>query len=89
MTPKETTKSLIQSLILFKVNFYVSVTYPLHAFLQKRVKHVQNAATGFVLNRFCSARDVLELGWLPTLKNTKLNITKLGHQALFSGSWLE
>ena len=89
MTPKETTKCLIQSLIPFKLNFYDSVIYPLHAFLQKRVQHVQNAATGFVLNRFCSERDVLELGWLPTLENTQLNMTKLGHKALFSESWPE
>ena len=46
-------------------------------------------AGGFVLNRFCSERDDLELGWLPTLENTQLNILKLGHLALFSEAWPE
>ena len=38
-------------------------------FLQKRMQRVQNAAPGFVLNRYCSEDDVLKLGWLPTLEN--------------------
>ena len=41
MTPKE---SLVQSLVLSKLNFNDSFTYPLPAFLQKRVQRVQNAA---------------------------------------------
>ena len=53
---------------------------------QKRVQSVQNAAAGFVLNRFCSERDVLELGWLPTLENAQLNILKLERRALSSAS---
>ena len=73
MTPQETKKSLVQSLVLSKLN---SVTYPLPAYLQKREQRVQNVAGGFVLNRFCSERDVLELGWLPTLENTQLNILR-------------
>ena len=72
--------------LLFKASCYpnLTVTYPLPAFLQKRVQRVQKAAAGFVLNRFCSERDVLELCWLPTLENTQLNVVKLGHRALFS-----
>ena len=84
MTPEETKKYLVQSLVLSKPNFNDSVTYPLPAFLQKRVQRAQKAAAGFVLNRFCSERDVLELCWLPTLENTQLNVVKLGHRALFS-----
>ena len=76
MTPQETNKSLVQSLVLSKLNFNDSVTYPLPAHLQKRQQRVQNAAAGFVLNSFCSERDVLELGWLPTLENTELNILR-------------
>ena len=30
-----------------------------------------------------------ELGWLPTLENTQLNILKLGHRALYSNKWPE
>ena len=86
MTSQETKKSLVQSLVLSKLYFNDSVTYPLPAFLQKRVQRVQNAAAGFVLNRFCSEKDALELGGLPTLENTQLNIFKLGHRALFSAA---
>ena len=51
---------------------------------------VQNAAAGFVLNRYYSEKDVLKLGWLPTLENTQtLNILKLRHQALYNNNWPE
>ena len=43
MTPQETKKSLVQSLVLSKLNFNDSVTDPLSAYLQKRVQRVQNA----------------------------------------------
>ena len=67
----------------------ISGTYPFPAFLQKRVQRVQNAAAGFVLNRFCTESKLLRLGWLPTLENTELNILKLVHRALYSISWPE
>ena len=90
MTPQETKKSLVQSLVLSKLNFNDTVTYPLPMFLQKRMQRVQNAAAGFVLNRYCSKEDVLNLGWLPTLENTQLNILKLGHRALYNNNnWPE
>ena len=88
MTPQETKKSLVQSLVLSKLNFNDTVTYPLPMFLQKRMQRVQKAAARFVLNRYCS-EDVLQLGWLPTLENTKLNILKLGHHALYNNNWPE
>jgi len=89
MTPQETKKSLVQSLVLSKLNFNDAVTYPLPMFLQKRLQRVRNAAAGFVLNRYCSEKDVLKLGWLPTPENTQLNILKLGHRALYNNNWLE
>ena len=89
MTPQDIKKSLAQSLVLSKLNFNASVTYPFPAFLQKRVQRVQNAAAGFVLNRFCTESNVLRLGWLPMLENTELNILKLVHRALYSSSWPE
>ena len=87
MTPQETKKSLAQSLVLSKLHFNDTVTYPLPAFLQKKVQRVQNAAASFVLNRFCSERDVLEVGWLPTLERTQYNIMKLVHKALHKDTW--
>ena len=81
-------QSLVQSLVLSKLNFNDTVTYPLPMFLQKRMQRVQKAAARFVLNRYCS-EDVLQLGWLPTLENTKLNILILGHRALYNNNWPE
>ena len=89
MTPQATKKSLVHSLVLSKLNYNDSFTYPLPAFLQKRIQRVQNAAASFVLNRYCSEKNVLKLGWLPTLENTQFNILKLGHRALFSETWPE
>ena len=66
MTAQETKKSLVQSLVLSKLNFNDMVSYPLMMFLQKRMQHVQNAAAGFVLNRFCSEKDEHFKTWLAT-----------------------
>ena len=71
MTSQEAKKSLVQSLVLSKLNFNDSVIYPLPTFPQERVlsvQRVQNAAAGFILNRFFPERDDLELGWPPTLE---------------------
>ena len=80
MTPQETKKLLVLS----KLNFNDTVTSPLPKFLQKRMKRVQNAAAGFVLN--CTEKNALKLGWLSTIENTQLNILKLGHRALYNNS---
>ena len=87
MTPQETKKSLVQSLVLSKLNYNDTVSYPLPLFLQKRMQRVQNAAASFVLNRYCSEDDVMKLGWLPVLENTQLNILKLGHRAIYNNNW--
>ena len=71
MTPQETKKPLAQSLMLSKLHFNDTVTCPLPAFLQKKVQRVLNAAASFVLNRFCSEKYVLEVGWLPILERTR------------------
>ena len=44
MTPQETKNSLVQSLVLSKLNINDTFTYPLLMFLQKRMQRVQNAA---------------------------------------------
>ena len=87
MTRQETKKSLAQSLVLSKLHFNDTVTYPLPAFLQKKVQRVQNAAASFVLNRFCSEKYVLEVGWLPILERTQYNTMKLVHKALHKDTW--
>ena len=86
MTAQETKTSLAQSLVLSKLNFNDTVTYSLPAFLQKKVQRVQNAAVSFSLNRFFSEKDVLDVGWLPTLECTQ-NILKLVPKALHKDTW--
>ena len=89
MTPhvQEIKTSLAQSLVLSKLHLNDTVIYSLPVFLQKKVQRVQNAAASFVWNRFCSEKDVLEVGWLPTLERTRYNIMKLVHKALHKDTW--
>ena len=64
-------KKIAKKSYWLKVSSYPSyndtVTYPLPMFLQKRMQHVPNAAAGFVLNCYCTEKNILKLGWLPTL----------------------
>ena len=54
------------------------------------MQRVQNAAASFVTNRYCSEKDVLQLGWLPTLERTQLNLLKNTHRAIYNKtSWPE
>ncbi|CAB4044965.1 Hypothetical predicted protein, partial [Paramuricea clavata] len=57
------------------------------------MQRVQNAAASwpsFVTNRYCSGKDVLQLGWLPTLERTQLNLLKHTHRAIYNkASWPE
>ena len=48
---------------------------------------MQNTAVSFVLNCYCTEKDVLKLGLVPTLENTQLNNLKLGHHALYNNNW--
>ena len=56
----------------------------LPAYLQKKVQRVQNVATSFVINRYCTENDVLKLGWLSTLERTQLHLLRNIHQAIYS-----
>ena len=58
-------KKLVESLILTKIDYNDIVTYPGNERLLKRLQKVQSAASGFVLDRFASTKDILKLGWLP------------------------
>ena len=81
MTAQETKKSVVQSLVLSRLNFNDTATYPLPMFFQKRMQRVENAAACFVLNQYCSEETPPE--------NTRLNILKLGHRALYNNNWPE
>ena len=74
MTPQNIKKNLAQSLVLSKLNFNDSVTYPLPRFLQKKAQRVQNSAASFDFNSFCSENDALKLVWLPTLETTQYSV---------------
>lgn len=71
LAPFHVKKQLAESLILSKLDYNDAVCYPLPAYLQKKLQRVQNAAAGFVTNRYSSESDVLNLGWLPVKERTE------------------
>lgn len=81
MTSQHTKTLLAESLVLSKLNFHDIVCCPIPVYLQKKMQRAQNAAVIVVTNRYCSQKDVSELGWLPTLERTQLNILKNAHRA--------
>ena len=80
-------KQLAESLILTKIDYNDVITYPANERLLKRLQKVQSAATGFVQNRFASAKDVLKLSWLPIHERRQFNLLKLAHKAIHNPHW--
>ena len=60
MTPQETKKLLLQSLVLSKRNFNDTVTYPLPMFLQKKMQRVQKL--GWLPTLENTQLNILKLG---------------------------
>ena len=58
-------KQLVECLIFTKLDYCSVVVSPLPDYQLKRLQRVQNACTAFVLGKYCSAKEVLNLGWLP------------------------
>ena len=69
MTPQNIKKQIAESLVLSKLSYNDMVIYPLPVYLQKKIQRVQNATASFVNNHYCTEKDVVKLGWLPTLDN--------------------
>lgn len=82
------TKQVVESLVLSKMDFCDTVYYPLHEYLIKRFRRVQNASAGFVTNSYCKKRDVINLGWLPTKERRDWHLLKSTHKACHEGPGL-
>ena len=58
---------------------------PVH--LQKKIQRVQNATASFVNNHNCTEKDVVKLGWLPTLERTQFNLLRSAHKSICNPTW--
>ena len=56
-------------------------------YLVKRLQRVQNCTPKYVLGRYASAVDLVNLNWLPILEGIEYNISKLTYQALNNKNW--
>ena len=80
-------KQLAECLILSKLDYNITVTYPVPEYLIKRLQRVQLAAGGFVYNRFVELSDIIRLGWLPTKEKLDFLLSKLAFKACHSPHW--
>ena len=77
-------KQLCNSLILSRLDYCSTVFDPLTTNMEKRLQKVQNSATALILNRYCSTKDVLTIGWLPIKERTEMKLACLCHQAAYN-----
>ena len=56
-------------------------------YLIRRLQRVQISSAYFVLNRYATMSDVLDLGWLLLSYNMELNLCKTVFKALNSEDW--
>ena len=53
------------------------------------IQKIQNSCAALVFNRYCSASDVLSLGWLPIKERTEMRMVNLSYQALHNKNFPE
>ncbi|XP_028412046.1 uncharacterized protein LOC114534775 [Dendronephthya gigantea] len=87
MAPQNAKKQIVESLVLSKLGYNDVVTYPLPAFLQKKIQRVQNAAASFVINQYSTEKDMVKLGWLPTLERAQFNLLKSVYKSMYNPLW--
>ena len=85
--PFQVRKRLVESLILSKLDYNDTVTFPIHDYLVKRLQRVQLAAAGFVIGKYAKLQDVLILGWLPVPERQQFHMAKLAFQSVSCSSW--
>ena len=86
MTPQNIKKQIAESLVLSKLSYNDVVIYPLPVHLQKKIQRAQNATASFVNNHYCTEKDVVKLGWLPTLERTQFNLLRSAHKEIGIGN---
>ncbi len=80
-------KSLVESLVLSKLNYGNVLLGDLPKHEIKRLQKVQNAAAGYVLRRHANINDVLLLEWLPVAENIESSLAKMVHKAVNDKNW--
>ena len=78
----ELRKTLVQSLILSKIDFNNVVFSDASLYVVNRLQKIQRAAASFVLGRFCNDMDILQLQWLPIEERISLALVKLVHKSV-------
>ena len=79
LAPYKVGKQLSECLVLSKLDYNDTVSYPIPEYLVKRLQRVQHAAAGFVIGRYATELDVLKLGWLPVKERRDFHLA----QAIF------
>ena len=74
-------------LLLSRINYCNVVYSQIPNYLVKRLQRVQNCAAGYVLVRYANAVEVVNLNWLPILKDIEYKISILTYQGLNNETW--
>ena len=82
LAPFHVKKTLVESLVLSKIDYASPVFYPLPVYQQKRLQRLQNACAGFVLRKFARQEDLATLNWLSISERMDFSILKLTYKAL-------
>jgi len=82
-TPLRVRKSLAEALILSKLNYGSAVFAQIPKYLMHRLQKVQNITAAYVLSRYATTKDVIDLNWLPINELFEWNTVKLVHKSKF------
>ena len=82
-TPYHVRKSLAEALILSKLNYGSTVFAQIPNYMVQRLQKVQNITAAYVLSRYATTKDVIELEWLPMKELFQWNTAKLVHKSKF------
>ena len=86
--PLSVRKTLAETLVLSKISYCNVVYAQLPNYQMNRLQRIQNAAEGYVLNRYVHMTDAFEhLKWLLIKENNEFSVSKLVFLALNDTSW--
>jgi len=74
--PDHLKKSLVEMLVLSKLDYGNALFYNAPNYLVRRLQTVQNAAVGYVTGKFAKTKDVIGLKWLPVRERIDHYIAK-------------
>lgn len=80
-TPFHVRKTLAETMILSKLNYSNVVYAQIPKYQVERLQKIQNIAAGYVLSRFATLNDVIQLKWLPVKEYIELNTAKIVHKS--------